>query len=303
MKKFGRIGLLILSLIIVAVMLCGCGYTADKSAADEGVYYKGLSENSEDAAEEAADESANSKSAAKAEQVTSNRKIIEYVNLTVETKTFDKLMNDINATVKQAGGYIESSEIGGNSYYSTDRRTAQLKIRIPKSKQSDFSDFMAKNGNVVNRSVSTEDVTSRYIDTQSRITALNIEKETLEKLLTQSANMTDTLTIYERLTDVIAEIESYQGKLNQMDNLIEYTTFTVYIDEVEKETAVKKQGWFAKTWNGLIDSFSNVGNGISTFFSVLIIAIPYLLIPAVIAVAIILIVRRIKKKKAKKTQT
>ncbi|MBO4693462.1 MAG: DUF4349 domain-containing protein [Clostridia bacterium] len=303
MSRFKKTALVIFSLFMVAVMLCGCGQSADKSGAKNNAdeYYGDVFENSDIADIKSEAKSANdSQSTGTSEQVTQSRKIIEYVNLTVETKKFDELIKSINSAVKKSGGYIENSQIGGNSYYGSDSRTAQLKIRIPKDKQSDFSDFMSENSNIVNRSVSTEDVTDEYIDTQSRIKALTIEKETLEKLLAQSANVKDTLTVYERLTDVIAEIESYQGKLNQMDNLIDYTTFTVDIEEVEKETDVKKQNWFTKTWKGFVNSLSNVGNGLLNFFSFAFSAIPYLILPAVVALVVVLIIRHSKKKRAKK---
>ena len=303
MKKYGKTGLLILSLLLVAVMLCGCASTADKSAAGEEVFgnYDSAMEESEDAAVNYSGAQKANKQSKDANDVTKNRKIIEYVNLSVETKTFDKFIADINATVEKSGGYIENSEIGGNSYYGSENRTAQLKIRIPKTKQSDFSEFISKNANVVNRSVNTEDVTNQYIDTQSRIKALTLEKETLEKLISQASTMTDTLTVYERLTGVIAEIESYQGKLNQMDNLIEYTTFTVYIDEVEKETKVVNQNWFANTWNGLVDNLTDIGNGLLNFLSFVISGLPYWILCGIIALIVILIIRHHKKKKAKKS--
>ena len=299
MKKLVKTGLLIISLLAVAALLFGCGQTADNGAERKaGGDYLSEAANDSDYGAPALNDS--EKAATTAQQVTANRKIIEYIDLTVETKAFDKLIADINATVKKSGGYIESSEVGGNSYYDSDKRTAELKIRIPKSKQSDFSDFMAANSNVVNNTVSTEDVTDTYIDTQSRIKALTLEKETLEKLLTQSTTMSDTLTVYERLTNVIAEIESYQGRLNQLDNLVEYTTFTVSIEEVEKETNVVKQNWFVKTWNGLIDNFVSVGKGLLSFLSFMIVALPYWILIAVIPVAIILIIRGIKRRRAKR---
>ena len=299
MKKLVKICLLILSLFIVLTTLCSCG----KESAADAKKSSGYSENyygAEDAAPQT--EKSSSQSTGTSEQLTSNRKIIEYIDLSVETKTFDKLIDDISAAVKQSGGYIESSEVGGNSYYGTGRRSAELKIRVPQTKQADFSRFLSENSNVVRRTVTTEDITDKYIDTQSRLKALKLEKETLEKLLTQAADVSETLTVYEKLTDVIAQIESYQGKLDQMDNLIEYTTFTVYIDEVEKETNVEKQSWFAKTRKALADNFSDMWYGLLDFLSFVIAALPYWLLLGAAVVVIILIVRRIKKKKAKKNK-
>lgn len=287
-----KTGFLIVLLFVIAALFCGCGKTADGSASKGNTYYSDSSENADSIKEE-------SQSAKTSEQITQNRKIIEYISLTVETKTFDKLMDNIDASVKQSGGYIENSKIEGNSYYGTDKRTAELKIRIPKSKQSDFSDFISKNCNVVNRSVDTDDVTERYIDTQSRIKALNLEKETLEKLLSQSSNVSDTITVYEKLTEVIAEIESYESKLKQMDNLIDYTTFTIYISEVEKETSGKNQNWFVRTWNGLVDNLSDVGKGSLNFLSFMIAALPYWLLLGIIAFVVTLIIRRHRKKRNK----
>ena len=289
MKKIGRISFLIFLILVVAAMVCGCSSAASGGALKNEANYDTVAESAKMMAQ----------SAGKSEQVAQSRKIIEYITLTVETKTFDRLIEEIHAAVKQAGGYMENSEIGGNSYYGDDNRSADLKIRIPKTKQADFSDFIADHGNVVNRSVNTEDVTDQYIDTQSRIKALTLEKETLEKLLAQSSSVADTLTVYEKLTDVIAEIESYQGRLNQMDNLIEYTTFTIHISEVEKETQVEKQNWFAKTWNGLMDNFANVGNGLLDFLSFSIMALPYWILIVIIVLVILVIIRRRKKQKAK----
>lgn len=291
----------IFTAIIISLSLAACGGTSSdaEGQADNAAYYNdALAKSADGELNESADAgNKKTQSGSTAEQGKTDRKIIEYINLSVETKTFDALIDSINATVKESGGYIESSQIGGNSYFGKENRTAELKVRIPKTKQSDFSDFLSKNCNVVSRSVDTDDVTDRYIDIQSRIKALTLEKETLEKFLTQSSNVSDTLTVYEKLTTVIAEIESYQSRLNQMDNLIDYTTFTVHIDEVEKVTKVKPQNWFVKTWNGFIDNFFEVGNGLLNFISFIISAIPYWILLGVIAFVIVLIIRRIKRKK------
>ena len=289
MLKFGKISLLIVLTVIVAVVFCSCGSLSEKDAAvDSGDGYVSSAESLNDA-----------QSPGNSKQLKTDRKIIEYIDLSVETKTFDKLIDGINEAVKKSGGYIENSQIGGNSYYGSDSRSAQIIARIPKTNQSDFSDYISKNSNVVNSSVNTEDVTDNYIDTQSRIKALTLEKETLEKLLAKSENVSDTMAVYEKLTAVITEIESYQSKLNQMDNLIDYTTFTINISEVERVTQVEKQNWFVKTWNGLLNNFVSVGTGLLNFLSFMISALPYWILIGIIPLVIILIIRHFKKKRAK----
>ena len=308
MKKITRICLSFLLFLSVITLFCSCG--AGEIAEDISKSVNGkfdgatVAGNFEDQIEETADISKNNsaKAVKSTESVSQNRKIIKYINLSVETKTFEKLIADINTAVEQSGGYIENSQIGGNSYYGNENRNAELKIRVPKSKESSFSDFVFENSNVVNKSVNTDDVTDSYIDTESRIKALKIEKETLEKLLKESKNVSDTLTVYEKLTDVIAEIESSQGRLNKMDNLIDYTTFTVNITEVEKETKVEKQSWFTKTFNGLLDNLSELGNGLLDLLSFVISSLPYWVLIGLLIIAIIWAIRKKKKKAMNKKQ-
>ncbi len=293
MKKTSKVAIIALTLVTAAALFCGCGNSMQDEAANYSVGYGGFKESADmmtDVPE----------SAGTPEIVSQNRKIIEYVSLRVETKTFDELLEKVNSAVNSAGGYVENSSVDGNSFYGKDNRRATLKIRIPKSKQKDFSAFVAENSNVVNQSLSTDDVTNQYIDTQSRIKALTIEKETLEQLLTQGTNLADTLSVYDKLTDVIADIESYQSKLNQLDNLIDYTTFNLTVDEVEKETTVVKQNWFEKTWNGLINNLSDVGSGLLNFASFMIAALPYWILLGVIAFIVLFIIFRAKKRRAKK---
>ena len=90
---------------------------------------------------------------------------------------------------------------------------------------------------------------------------------------------------------MIYEIESYESQLRTYDNLIDYTTVTIYISEVERTIAAENQS----IWQEIGTNISNNAQDIGAFFTALFIwlasALPYLIILAVAAVIVIVIVK------------
>lgn len=233
--------------------------------------------------------------------VKENRKIIEKIYLNAQTKEFDALMEKLNDEIQKVGGYIESSSVSGNSFEYEDERYAELTVRVPSKQSDEFTEFVSKNSTITNKEISTEDVTLAYVDIESRISALETEKSTLERLLAKAASMQDVITIQERLTEVIYEIESYQSQLRTYDNLIDYTTITISIREVERVEVVGKQNIWQEIGTNLKEGFENVWKFCERLFVFAVSSIPYVLAVAVwaaIVVAIVVIcVKRSKKKR------
>jgi len=229
---------------------------------------------------------------------TDGRKIIETISLSVQTKEFDRLLDSINAQISTLGGYIENSNISGREIESTKNRSATFIIRIPCEKTSEFSEFVSDNSVVINESIATKDVTLSYVDMESRVSALESEKATLEKLLDSASTMSDIVDIRDKLTDVIYEIESYKSQLRTYDNLVDYSTVNIHIYEVERTIIVEEQTVFEKIGSNLKNNFENVWNGAVNMFIFIVSAIPYLIPVGIIAVIVIISVRaKIKKKK------
>ena len=228
--------------------------------------------------------------------VSTNRKIIEKVYMDVETKEFDSLLDKIYGEVEEAGGYIERSSVSGNSYGYEGNRYANLTVRVPSEKSDGFTEFVSSNSTVTNKEITTDDVTLSYVDMESRVSALETEKEALEKLLADAEVLEDIIKIQDRLTDVIYEIESYKSQLRTYDNLIDYTTISIYVREVERVTIVEEQTVWEEIKTNLGDNMGDIGKGCVEVFVFVISNIPYLLIMGVVAIIVIKIVKRIKKK-------
>ena len=233
--------------------------------------------------------------------VKENRKIIEKIYLNAQTKEFDALMEKLNDEIQKVGGYIESSSVSGNSFEYEDERYAELTVRVPSKQSDEFTEFVSKNSTITNKEISTEDVTLAYVDIESRISALETEKSTLERLLAKAASMQDVITIQERLTEVIYEIESYQSQLRTYDNLIDYTTITISIREVERVEVVGKQNIWQEIGTNLKEGFENVWKFCERLFVFAVSSIPYVLAVAVWAAIVVTIVvicvKRSKKKR------
>lgn len=237
--------------------------------------------------------------------VAENRKIIETVSLSLQTTAFDELIDGIHAKVKELGGYVEQSSVSGREISATNNRYASLTVRIPAAQSESFTTYVSDSSTVTRRTVSTEDVTLTYVDIESRITALEAEKEALESLLSSAASVEEIIKVQDRLTDVIYQIESYQSQLRTYDNLIDYCTVELSISEVERTTPVAEQDVWGQIGSNLTYNFGLVWDILVGLFVLAVSAIPFFLPPLVIAllvIAVVVIVKKLRRQKRDRSQ-
>ncbi len=320
MKKKRKKLIFIMNLILAMILCCSCskGYLGDYSgqmnesvsdgvmngdlipgesykgeAYDEGEIYDG----GEYAEKETPDNSSGS-------EVSANRKIITKIYMRAETKEFDALTEKLLREVKSAGGYIESSSVSGNGYYNGSRnnRYATYVVRVPSEQSEGFTKFVADNSVVTNKEIDTDDVTLKYVDMESRIAALKTEQKTLENLLANAESMADVIQIQDRLTEVIYEIESYQSQLRTYDNLIDYTTITLNISEVERAAVVEEQTIWEEIATKFEENLEDIGIMAKGLFIWLLSSSPYLLIAAILIAVIARSARGLRMREQKRRE-
>lgn len=238
-------------------------------------------------------------SAAESTQVQqSGKKLIKTVDMTVETKEFDKLMKELTAKAEQLGGYVENLNTYNGSAYSDYRssKSASLTIRIPREGLDDFLNTLSETGNVVSRSEREEDITLTYVDLESRRDSLQTEYTRLMELLEKAESIEDIIVLEERLSNVRYQLESMVSQLRTFDNKIDYSTVNLNIEEVQVLTPAGEEDTWGRITGGFTSSLKNIGNGIKESAIWFLAKSPYLIIWAVIIIAIIIIIRRIIKK-------
>ena len=240
-----------------------------------------------------------------ADTVQKNRALMAMAeSLEAETEAMDDLLASVVQRVEELGGYIEDRNIyNGSSYATGVNRYANLTIRIPADRLDEFVVQVSQVSNITSNRETTEDVTLAYVDTQSRIVALETEQARLLELLAKAENMEDLLLIESRLTDVREELERVNSQLRLYDNLVNYGTIHLNITEVRQYTVVEEEPetvW-ERIGSGFMKSLKGLGNGITEVFVFLVVALPYLAVIALVALGVALLVKRRGRKNCKKS--
>ncbi|WP_130836723.1 DUF4349 domain-containing protein [Lachnoclostridium sp. Marseille-P6806] len=225
------------------------------------------------------------------------RKLVKTVDIRCETDNLDAFEEAIIAQMEEAGGYIESSNRGGSSsmgdysYGRTGGRWGNYTFRVPASKLDGFVDTVTGSSNVLSQSSNVDDITMRYIDTESRIKALRIEQSQLLSMLEQAESVEDMITIQSRLSDVNASLQEYESSRKYMNNQVSYATVNVDVEEVVAYTPVVEKDAFTRMREGFIQSCKDVTYQVREFVIWIVINLPRIVLWLVILFLIILIFR------------
>ena len=276
MKKgnFSRIrypSFLLTAALILSLLAGGCGSSSsDSSAVAEtaAVFENDSQQNMAAASENGAGASAGITSSFGSPSGTDDsdsfsleRKLIRTVSMNVETTEFDALITSIQENVSRLNGYIERSDISGNSITSqgySSNRYGSMTIRIPADSLNDFVTQVEADGNVTYKSENVSDVTLQYSDVESRLKTLRTEQERLWELLAIADTTEASIDLEERLTEVTIEIESSESRLRYLDNSVTYSTVTLSIDEVDTESPTQPENIFQQIRRGFSQNLSSL---------------------------------------------
>lgn len=295
---------------ILAVSIFGCGSksmmatesaVADSAAYDDMAYDSGYDTTESASAEEAGSGAVTSENGIEEVQET-DRKLIRNVNLSLQTKEFDTVLENMSQKVKDLGGYIQDSSVWGSSSDYSSSRSASYTLRIPSDKLDEFIDVVETLGNVTYKNESVDDVTLRYVDVESHKKALETEQERLLALLEKAENVEDIITIENRLSDVRYELENYESQIRLLDNQIDYSTVYVDISEVSRVTDTGKQGFFEEVASRFSDSVYVVLMGLRGFAIGILGSLPILVVWGVILAVVVILLRKFVFKKSKKNK-
>lgn len=232
--------------------------------------------------------------------VSTERKIIKRYRIAAETEQFDTAVKGLESLVSEYGGYVENSNLSNQSYDSrSSERTASYTLRIPADRAEAFVGAVGNTLNVTKMQSYTDDVSDTYYSTEAMLEELQAERDSLLAMMEAIDNATDYnfwLTLQQRLSEVKQKIAVYQRQLMNYDDLVAYSTVTLTVEEVVNGS-LSNGGFWEQLGASFVNGWMTFGDGLQSFLIGFVGALPVLLFLSAIAVAIIFIVRRHKRKK------
>ncbi len=196
----------------------------------------------------------------------------------------------LHRVVEQGGddGFLIQFQVG----HQTGDLNRMAEIRVTAGA---FLAAVGEAGSVRNVSENAQNITSSYIDVESRLAALEAQRTRLNELADQAETTADLLEIESQLSDVQYQLENYTRQLRNMDQQVSYSTVDIYLEEVATltPTGVTFTERIADAFGGGWDAFVGFVQG-------LVIALVYLWPVVLIAVVVVFILRKVWKKRPKK---
>lgn len=240
MKKMKQTTALLLSLVLLAALLSGCGGSYSTSSAGGPMSYSGNTSAASDAPGETAMESGWAQELADSSSggvLPANVKMIYRADIALESTEFDAAAQQLAQLVRETGGWFESSQLNNsNQRY----RRAYYTVRVPAENFDSFCSRVGDMCKINSISRSAEDVSERYYDMESRLATQRTKLERLQALLAQAEDMEDIITLETAISETELAIENLTGSLRHYDSLVGYSTIDITLAEVYQITETEE---------------------------------------------------------------
>jgi hypothetical protein len=210
------------------------------------------------------------------------RMIIKDGNISLLVDDTDATLTEISTLAAQYGGYVIRSSSDHDGKY--DKASIVIAVEADNFEQA-MQDLRTTGKKLLRDSTSGEDVTSQYVDLESRLRNLEATRDRILTFLDQAQNAEEAILVNQQLTQIEGEIEQIKGQMQYLAGRAAYSTITVALRE--EEPASERRNSDNDSVREIIDTAISAQKDlfrlvVSLFIWVVIVMGPYLLIGGVI---------------------
>ncbi len=239
--------LLLVVFLVTAGLLVACG-------SDDG----GAPRSSQDSGGDQSD-SAGSGTGGRAQPV--ERLIVREGELSLTVDDVAAVAERLEDLAAEFGGRVQSSYIQGD----VGEETGSASIRVPVGRFEDLID--AAKGlaiRVISELTKSEDVTEEFVDLDAQARNLRATELQFQVVMEQATTVSDILRVQSELTDVRAEIERLDGRMQYFERSAAESVVLIRLSPVKNEAPLVNEGWsFTETGKSAIRGLTGALQGIT----------------------------------------
>jgi len=224
--------------LIFAITLVGCG-TGEEIDVDYDTVEHDRALKEDDRGEERSVEETDGNNELNGE-VSPERMFIFNGALELEVDDVAEARRGIEDYLTQYNGYVSDAS------FSIDYGVLQGKmtVRVPQEHFMETMDYLENKGEVIDRSITSEDVTSDYVDIESELRSLRKQQDRYLEMIAEAGEISEMLKVEEKLQEVRSQIESIVGRKRSLEDEVNYATITV---DLQKDRDIYTVEFYSNT--------------------------------------------------------
>lgn len=193
--------------------------------------------------------------------------IIRNADISLQVDNISSSMDKITQLANKSGGYVVSSNLNQDSNSSG----ASISIRVPAQGLNNvLTTLKSFATQVLQESISGEDITQRYVSLESRLKNLQATKDQLTKIMAGATKTSDVLAVYQELSDTQGRMEVIEGQIKYYKQSVAYSLININLAINPRLATIEQKQWrlieVAKdSFHSLIDTFRNFTYGLIEF--------------------------------------
>ncbi|MCX6395300.1 MAG: DUF4349 domain-containing protein [Propionibacteriales bacterium] len=199
--------------------------------------------------------------------VTQTRAVISRGQVSLESDDLDSTRFALQKLLDGWRGSITSEESSADDEGRTDQQ--RLELRVPSRDFGAAMDAISGLGTLVDRSRTSEDVTTQVIDNAARVRSQKLSLARVQALLARAKDLNQIIAIESQLSQRQADLDSLEQQQQYLADQTAESTIDVYLRLPEKRAGAKDDdpddgfvGGLQDGWDALTDTTTGLLRGL-----------------------------------------
>lgn len=239
----------LIALLIGALVLSGCAQAAAPSQSPAYDQSLGIAPSAPMEVAREAVEGGSSQTIANPAPQSVERIVIKNGSITLVVVDPPASMDAIGQMAQEMGGFVVSANLYKEQLSSgIEVPRASITIRVPAERMDEAMRRIREQSNQdpINENMNSQDVTSDYVDLQSRLKNLEAAEGELTEIMQEAQKTEDVLAVYNQLVSIREQIEVIKGQIKYYEESAALSSISVELIADKAVQPIEIGGWQPK---------------------------------------------------------